>query len=298
MFRKIAVIAVIAAILLTSCSSAETATGPVPVAHPNAPVQNMSVTPVPGSTSAITPELEIVPIPHPSPAIGKVEMYAMLVNAYGQFMKLHKDEVVTEEDAKRLWDEFLTKKLQIGETQLVIGTDILANFTDQDWTQIQQAGMSINDPDNWDDAGGAMVAAMILRGGCRTTCKEIFETLWFAMAHFASGTYWFTIIDGYMSSHAQPYMCGRSVSVEYLLDILEQNCEQYGYRVSYQGAEIRVTSKWHKKNSGMEYSFRVPEVNSDVVIFTTLTVIVVGVVIIAASGGSAAPVLVPVLLVL
>jgi hypothetical protein len=292
------VVGMVIVLVLSACvpvtSPASTAD---PVPHPDAPIQNMTVTPIPGGTSTVTPQLEVIPMPHPEPPISGVEMYAIVNNAYIYFMQSQVSEIKSEEDFRRFTKQFMGTQLYVGATPMKVG-DILGKLSPDDWKKIQETGEAMEDPNNWDDlTGGALAAALLVRG-CHTSCREIFEIMWLAMAHFSSGEYWFTIADGFMSSHANTFLCGRSFDWEYLLEILEERCEQYGYRVSYEGATIRVTSGWHKKNGGVEYTFRIPEINQDVVIITAATVIVVGVIVIAASGGSAAPVLVPVLLVL
>lgn len=293
---KNVVILILAIAMLVQACAPQTPTNIQPVEIPVPPdtvYQSVEIRTV----STMVPEVEISPVPKPTPEPNAVEMYGLIINALGQYLSQNKARITSEESYLQVMEEFTGYSLQIGGTKYPI-RDTLASFSKEEWDQINEAGKSLANDSNWEGEGvGEVLAAGLMIRGCKTSCREIFEALWYAMVHFASGTYWFTIIDGYMTTHPRPTLnCGRTFDWETLLDILEQNCTRFGYSVSYVGSEIRVTSAAHKKNGGMEYSYAYIDREGAIVIITIVAVVVVVGIFVISTGGAGGSI-VPVLLV-
>jgi len=317
--KRLIFVLIILAILTMACGGTPTLAGtPAPQDQPDVPVTQPQTdteepepkTPAPEGTvpATITVEPQRVPVPPPS----NVELYGFIAQALGVWVMQNGYQTV--EAAQAEFEKFGDMKLQIGDREYPI-RDTLKSFSADDWKLIGEAGTMIesavtgenstiegyigdpNDgginPDFVGEAAGAVAAAAIYVGRCRTTCLEVFQELWYAAAHLATGSNWIRIDEGYMSNHPEPYLCGHKVNWERLVDVLE-NCP--GYSVSYVGSSILIKKLVKRGSNNYDFTLS-PEVGTValVVAGVAVTAAVVGIVVI--SGGSATPVLALVLLV-
>lgn len=256
----------------------------------DSPIKEATVMPPTGGTSTST--IELVPVPHPEPPAKAEEKFGMIVNGFMSYAGNNRGRITSDQSVKDLWIEYTGWSLQIGASKFRI-SDILASFTEEDWNSIRELERQMRDPNSgvWESAA---LAAIIRVGSCVADCDEVFDAMWWACSHFASGEDWFTIPEGMMTNHPEPVVCGRKMDYERLLDLLDARCPLIS--VQYRGSTVRVTRKNGDTRGGYRsyaYALSTGEV---AVITVAATVVVVGIIVIA-SGGTGSWVIVPVLLV-
>jgi len=319
--KRVIFVFVILALVTMACEgTTNVSTQPAQQEQPQAPLTQPEVstdapepeTPAPDGTVPATITVEPQPVPVPPPS--NVELYGFIAQAFGVWVM--QNGFTTVEAAQGAIEAFGSMKLAIGDREYPI-KETLQSFSAEDWKVIHETGDLIQlsvqnevasvqgyignpneggiNPDFVSDgsSAAAVAAAAIYVGRCRTTCLEVFQELWYAAAHLATGANWIRIDEGYMSNHPEPYLCGHKVNWERLVDILE-NCP--GYSVSYQGSSILIRKL--SKKSVNNYDFQLsPEVAPVALIVAgvAVTAAVVGIVVI--SGGTATPALALVLLI-
>lgn len=284
--HKVLLALLVLTMMLSACGGPEAFVSTLPVKpNPPAPTSDSTLSVADLSQlSTVQPVVDIRPIPHPEPPINAVEKYALVVNAFKEYLVQHKSEIQSNEDIQKEFWKFAEYKLVYGTSEWKI-KDLIQSFTDEDWSNIIQVGEELG------KGGGAVVATIIYLRGCKTTCHEIFIALWYMCAHYATSPHKVFIDENGFSTHPEPILCGKSFSWERLVEILEEDCPKY--RVSYLPCGVQITQMVKKsRQDSVEYFTTVNAL--PVVIAVTTTAVVVGVIVFAPQT---APVLVPVLLV-
>ncbi|GIW70032.1 MAG: hypothetical protein KatS3mg101_0779 [Patescibacteria group bacterium] len=280
--KKYLIIVCTLVLLVTSCGPLPEMESIMAQPRPDAPASDsgseVSLPVTPG------PEVHISPEPVPVPPLPVATQYALIVQAWGNYLTPIKDTIRSEEDLREEWRRFGEMSLQVGDRRSKI-REIFEGFSENDWSQIREAGEELA-------KDGALTTAVIYLRGCKTTCASIFSALWWACAHLATGENWIKIPEGMMTNHPMPELCGRTFNWEYLVDILDTRCP--GYSVEYRGSTIVIRKL--VRYSDNRYELTWDDAQTLIVVGGVLTAAtVVGIVVL--SGGTAAPAFAVVLLV-
>lgn len=246
---------------------------PAPVASPKLDLEGKTVT-----EEAAASEPEALPVPEPP--LDAVQVFGLVSSAFGVYLSAVDAVIANEEDLHRYFQKYLDTKIQIG-SKIETVRQTLESFSGDDW----RAVLSF--------AGIGIIATVVYVGRCRTSCEEIFNALWWAASHFASGEGWFELSDYAMSSHAQPEVCGKQFDWERLVETLEDYCRRQ-YKVTWLSSGVRVEERGRKHDYTFDFSSSQQEAAR---LAVTVAAGALFVAVIVATAGSASAVI-PVFLIL